>query len=219
MMDCTFLVMAGLVPAIHAAPRSGVIAAKAQGCPGKMMVKSDRPRKTRRYRESSPASDCRNSEIEHAQESKSQTPRRHRGGRASRPSRLRRSLRCASRALTRARLDGFLQPRRFADRNGHTAGFGSKTSWSPIAAPSDRSHPQGRSAAEHPPWRLMGGYRLARTFEAPWRVDGDRAAWRRGVESKSSAPPRRSLSPDSPARRGNDTERLRRAVSAASAPP
>jgi len=55
---------------------------------------------------------------------KSQTPRRHRGERASRPSRLRRSLRCASRALTRARLDGLLQPRRFADRNGHTAGFG-----------------------------------------------------------------------------------------------
>jgi len=30
----------------------------------------------------------------------------------------------------------------------------------------------------------MGGYRFARTFEAPWRVDGDRAAWRRGIESK-----------------------------------
>jgi|GEM_PF-2680420 len=120
---------------------------------------------------------------------KSQTPRCHRGGRASRPSRLRRSLRCASRALIRARLDGLVQPRRFADRNGRTAGFGSKTSWSPIATPSDRRHPQGRSAAEHPPWRLMGGHRFARTFEAPWRVDGDRAAWRRGVESKSSAPP------------------------------
>src|SRR5579884_492005 len=133
---------------------------------------------------------------------KPQTLRRHRGGRASRPSRLRRSLRCASRALTPARLDGLVQPRRFADRNGRTAGFGSKTSWSPIATPSDRSHPQGRSAAEHPSWRLMGGYRFARTFEAPWRVDGDRAAWRRGVESKSSAPLRRRLSPDSPARCG-----------------
>jgi len=135
---------------------------------------------------------------------KFQTLRCHRGGRASRPSRLRRSLRSASRTLTRARLDGLVQPRRFADRNGRMAGFGSKTSWSPIATPSDRSHPQGRSAAEHPSWRLMGGYRFARTFEAPWRVDGDRAAWRRGVESKSSAPPSAGFPRTALRLRGND---------------
>jgi len=73
------------------------------------------------------------------------------------------------------------------------------------AAPADRSHPQGRSGAKHPPWRHIGGYRFARTFEAPWRVDGDRAAWRRGVESKSSAPPPSAGFPRTALRlRGND---------------
>src|SRR5581483_3631412 len=43
----------------------------------------------------------------------SQAPRRHRGGRASRPRRLRRSLRFASRALTRARLDGLFAIKTF----------------------------------------------------------------------------------------------------------
>src|SRR5579883_2882250 len=60
----------------------------------------------------------------------------------------------------------------------------SKTSWSPIATPSDRRHPKGGAQAKHPPWRRAGRHRVARTFEAPWRVDGDRAAWRRAVESK-----------------------------------
>src|SRR5579885_416618 len=61
--------------------------------------------------------------------------------------------------------------------------------------PADRSHPKGRSAAEDPPWRRASREGLARTFEAPWRVDGDRAAWRRGVEGESSAPPKAQAFP------------------------
>src|SRR5579883_3390585 len=46
--------------------------------------------------------------------------------------------------------------------------------------------PPGRSGAQarRPPWRRADRHRVARTFEAPWRVDGDRAAWRRAVENK-----------------------------------
>src|SRR5579884_2953286 len=164
-----------------------------------------RPSQTRRYRVYSRACDWRDSETsalkdanpKHRAAIEAGAPQ-GRAGFAGRSA----PLRFAN--LTRARLDGLVQPRRFADRNGRTAGFGSKTSWSPIATPSDRRHPQGRSAAEHPPWRLMGGHRFARTFEAPWRVDGDRAAWRRGVESKSSAPPSAGFPRTALRLRGND---------------
>ena len=49
--------------------------------------------------------------------------------------------------------------------------------------PADCSHPKGRNEVKDPPWRLASVCTFAPAFEALWRVDGDRTAWRRGAES------------------------------------
>src|SRR5579885_1939550 len=176
------------------------ILAFAQGCPGKRRGKFDTRSATLakqgRYGVYSRASDERDSETSALKDANPKTLRRHRGGRASRPSRLRRSLRSASRTLTRVRLDGLFATKTFCCSKRPNGRFRQQNV---LVANShaERSPSLGRGGAqaEHPPWRRAGRHRVARTFEAPWRVDGDRAAWRRAVEGESSAPPKAQAFP------------------------
>src|SRR5579883_733735 len=165
-----------------------------------------RPSQTRRYRVYSRACDWRDSETsalkdanpKHRAAIEAGAPQ-GRAGFAGRSA----PLRFAN--LTRARLDGLVQPRRFADRNGRTAGFGSKTSWSPIATPSGRRHPEG---AERKRSTRHGAARADIVLRVPlWRHGGLTAIGRRGAAvltaSQTAGPGRRPF-PDSLRQIGND---------------
>src|SRR5579884_762205 len=168
-----------------------------------------RPSQTRRYRVYSRACDWRDSETsalkdanpKHRAAIEAGAPQ-GRAGFAGRSA----PLRFAN--LTRARLDGLVQPRRFADRNGRTAGFGSKTSWSPIATPSGRRHPEG---AERKRSTRHGAARADIVLHVPSRLHGGLTAiGRRGavlLKTSQIAGPRRSPFSDSPARAGRTRKR------------
>src|SRR5579872_5727668 len=95
-----------------------------------------------------------------------------------------RSLRFASRTLTRLHVDGRFPPRLFAARTGRMAGFEQQNVL--VANKPRRPIAVTRRAGAQRRTRHSASQvdvRLARTLAALWRVDGDRAAWRHSAGS------------------------------------
>src|SRR5579872_3772107 len=104
--------------------------------------------------------------------------RRHRRAEASTSSRLRRSLRLAPRMLTLPRADGLFAIKTFCCSKRPNGRFRQRN----ILVANKPRRPSAvtrHSAAQEE-------VRFIRTLEALWRVDGDRAARRRGVESNGA---------------------------------
>src|SRR5579883_1463439 len=154
-----------------------------------------RPSQTRRYRVYSRACDWRDSETSALKDANP----KHRAAIEAGAPQGQAGFAGRSAALREPASMAFLQPRRFADRNGRTAGFGSKTSWSPIATLSDRGHPEG---AERKRSTRHGAARADIVLRVPSRRHGGLTAIGRRGPAKSK-PNRRteaqSFSPDSPA--------------------